>query len=776
MGRIIQRLNNDWLFKLGDADLKNKIIDLSEYTKVALPHSVELTPALSSGGVNYQGLCTYYKEMLMPSKLQDKKVIVEFDGAMGVTQLYINGEHVKTHYCGYTPLVMDLTSYIKWDEINSIALKLDNSDNEDVPPGKPQHALDFTYDGGLYREARISFIDQLHITHASLANEKAGGGIFVSYKQVSEESAIVHVKTHVQNETNKDKTFLISHRIVDALGECVKGYSEEVRLKMGEAKHFEADLKVENPQLWSPESPYLYDLETRIQCEDHVCDEVTTTIGIRTFKFTYDQGIIFNGVSRRISGANYHHTHVYIGNALPENLLRRDALKLRKAGFKNIRSHYPLTPGFVDACNEYGLTLIVSAPGWQWFKEGIFTERAKENVKNMVRWQRNNPCIIIWEPMLNESYMPENFKQELHQIVHEEYPYADCYTASDNGPTDIIYKGFDENMLDPEGDEYEKGDKHHKPVWVREYNDCPDDWDNQSCAWRVPRGFGEAGMLRAVDRALGLDPQSRRQNYINMVNDDKICGYGIWPGIEHNRGYQVTPCWGGVLDLYRVPKFTYHFFKSQQDIEEIGMTLFIANYWSEISSNDVVVYSNAERVRLYHNDELVEEIGPDLIAVKHPPFTFKNVRNRYKQRERSVIKVEALVNGEVVATQVKKSPGVQRRLQLEADFMGIPLQADGSDIVMIYCKVLDDEGNVVPMTADKYPIRFTVEGEGEIVGDEKIGANPICPEGGIAGILIRSTTKAGTIKVKAQMHWKQNALNAVKEDTLIFESKSLSFG
>ncbi|MEG0085591.1 MAG: glycoside hydrolase family 2 TIM barrel-domain containing protein [Niameybacter sp.] len=762
MTRIIEKLNNDWSFQLGDGNIQAK--------KVHLPHTVDLTPAISSGGVNYQGTCTYYKEMMMSEVLQDKKVILEFDGAMGVSKLFVNGQLAREHYCGYTPLVQDVTELLKWGVMNEIRVELDNSDNEDVPPGKPQHALDFTYDGGLYREARMHIVDPLHITHALLAEEVAGGGIFVSYKEVTKESAIVHIKTHVKNEYREAKTFTLTQQIVDAQQVCVGTSTQEVTLQGGEAQHFECDIQVDRPQLWSPETPYLYQVITQLNEAGKVYDEVTTTIGIRTFQFTYDQGILFNEEPRRLSGANYHASHVYIGNALPESVLRRDALKLRQAGFKNIRSHYPFAPGFVQACNEYGLTLIVSAPGWQWFKEGIFAERAKENVKDMVRWQRNNPAIIIWEPMLNESYMSESFKVDLHNIVHAEYPYNDCYTASDNGPTDILYKEFDENMLDPEGEEYVQGDVEHAPVWVREYNDRPDDWDNQSCAWRVPRGWGEEGMLRAVDRALGLDPQSRRQNYINMVNDNKICGYGIWPGIEHNRGYQVTPCWGGTLDLYRVPKFTYYFFQSQQDIEEAGVVLFIANYWSEISSDDVTVYSNAERVRLYHNDELVEEIGADDLAVKHPPFTFKNIRTRCKQRERSIIKVEALVGGEVVATQVRKSPGVQRSLQLEADFMDIPLRADGSDLVMVYCKVVDDVGNVVPMTADKYPIRFSVEGEGEIVGDDSIGANPICPEGGIAAVFVRATTTAGTIKVKAQMHWKQNAPSGVKPAELVFES------
>lgn len=764
MGHIIQSLNQNWFFKLGSEDLTQSSLEKKYYEKVNLPHSVTLTPAISSGGINYQGECVYYKALTFTDAEKNKKIILEFDGAMGVTEVYLNGKYFASHYCSYLPLVIDITDEVKFNEENIIALKLDNSDNGDVPPGTPQSSLDFTYEGGLYREARMHIVDKLYVTHALLADEQAGGGLFVSYEDVTEESATIKIKTHIKNEVKEAQTFKLIHELLDQEGNNVQTLISEHKLNLDEAKHFEQHMEVNAPQLWSMERPYLYKLITSI-VEGEICyDQITTTIGIRTFQFTVDKGLLFNGKSVKVPGANYHHTTVYIGNAMPASLLRRDALKLRQAGFKNIRSHYPLTPAFVEACDEYGMTMIVGAPGWQWFKEGIFETYAKDNVRKMVRWLRNHPSILIWEPLLNESYMPEAFKKAVHDIVHEEYPYRDCYTGSDDDVTDILYKNFFDEK-EPEEKVVLK-----KPIWVREYNDRPDDWNNQGCAWRVPRGWGEGPMLKTVERALGQDAQCQRQNYVNMVNDDAICGYGLWPAIEYNRGYHVAPCWGGVLDLYRVPKFAYYFFKSQQDRAESGVILFIANYWSEISANDVVVYSNAERVRLYHNDTFIEEIGPDDVKVQYPPFTFKDVRNRCKKRERSVIKVEALIDGEVVATEVRQSPGIQKQLKLEADFMGIPLKADGSDIVMVYCKVLDEEGNVVPFTADSYPILFTVEGEGEIIGDASIGANPICPEGGIATIMVRSTQKAGPIKVKAELFWKQPIAKGVQGDSLIFES------
>lgn len=156
------------------------------------------------------------------------------------------------------------------------------------------------------------------------------------------------------------------------------------------------------------------------------------------------------------------------------------------------------------------------------------------------------------------------------------------------------------------------------------------------------------------------------------------------------------------------------------------------------------------KVRLYHNDVLVEARKPEPIAIPHPPFIFKDMK-KYLTRERTQIRVEGLIDGKEVATDTRDSPGVPKKLILEADFMGYPLKADGSDLVMIYCKVIDEDGNVTPMTADHQLIRFEVGGEGKIIGDQTIGANPIKPVLGQTGILVQATRKAEKIFIKATL-------------------------
>ena len=748
MKRQIIDINKDWYFSLGD---NNK------YEIVTLPHCVKLTPYISSGNRNYQGICNYYKNLYIPLDFADKNLTIEFEGAMGVTELYVNNQLIKTSYCSYIPLVADITSYVKYGENNIISLKLDNSDNEEVPPGKPQGSLDFTYEGGLYRKATLTVTNKIQITHPLLENEIAGGGVFVWFEDVLQPICNVVIKTHIKNSNKNKKNIIVEYYIKDD-DEIVNSIS--TNLSIEDKVYSQVKLQVKNPKLWDIFTPNLYKLEIKIYENKQLIDDYSLDIGIRTFKYTSDKGILFNGKYKKIQGGNYHHTYPYIGNALPDSLMERDLIKLARINTQNIRSHYPFPKVFTDLCNQMGITLIVSAPGWQWFKDGIFLERAYKNVRDMVRWQRNNPCVILWEPILNESMMTYEFQENVHNIVHEEYPYSDCYTASDHGPTDVSYSLYDPGMLQPETITTftkkieEKKFEKIKPVWVREYGDSPDNWDDHNCSWRTYRGLGDYAMVRAVERMMGLDPQNQNYHYMNCLNKPEISGFGIWPAIEHNRGYHVNPCYGGYLDMFRLPKFTYHFMESEQDVDKAGVKLFIANYWSEISPSDVTVYSNAQKVRLYHDEILVGEEKPIDCSVKHPPFVFKNVR-QYKRRARATLKAQAIIDGEIVAETMITSPGTPKKLKLKIDTEGIPPKADGNDILLVHCHIQDNLNQTVPFMGDRHPILFEIEGEGSIIGDSDIGANPICADAGIATVMIRTTHKKGDIKLSARMLWEQ---------------------
>lgn len=752
----ITDMNRGWQFCLG-GEWKEK-----EAEAVCFPHPVSITPAISSGGRNYQGKCIYQKNLFVPKEYEGKKIILEFEGLMGVSRLSVNGTFVKEHLCGYTPFVIDLSDCLIYGRDNLLRIDLDNSDNPDVPPGKPQADLDFTYEGGIYRQATLSVFEPLYITHPLLENEVAGGGVFVHYENVSNESADVCVKVQTRNEFGIDRNYVLRVTLTDADGVKIAETNINNTLKSGASEYSEVVFNVKNPRLWSIDSPYLYKLSCQTVLDGAVLHNIDTEIGIRTFYFTMDDGVIFNGVSHRFSGVNYHQTWPYIGNAVPDGLLIRDMMKLKEMGCENIRSHYPFSHAVTDACNRLGMTMIVSNPGWQFVGGELFMERTYQNVREITRWQRNNPCIILWEPILNESGMTFEMQERFHNIVHEEYPYADCYTASDFGPTDVTYQDFMANMVGFEG--YGNSEKRkNTPIWTREYGDAPDNWHDHNTVWRVPRGFGDFPQVESINRLLARYQNSEDaevRNYAELRNMKNRCGYGIWPGISHNRGYHMNPCYGGHLDMFRVPKFSYYFMKSQQDRSVIGDVLFIANWWCDVSPDDVMVISNAERVELIVDGESMGIQTPDELKfpVNHPPFTFKGARMNYKKRfnyndVRSELVARAYVGDTVVAETKVKTPGVPKSLKLEADLMGMPLYANGADVVAVRCYICDIDGQVNPFAGDGHPVYLEVEGEGEIIGDISLLANPIFPEAGVATFLVKTTEKAGEIKLKARLYF-----------------------
>lgn len=749
-------INQNWQFTLGDVTNAHlTTFDDYLWEEVHLPHCVEIAPIISSGGRNYQGVCRYRKHFDLEKITDNERVIIEFEGAMHVLEVWINEQQLDTHYCGYTPAVYDITPYVSYTETNIISVRLDNSDRSDVPPGKMQEHLDFAYEGGLYRGVALTQKSPLHITHPVLENRIAGGGIFITTDNVSKDSATVNIQAHVRNNTSIIMSYDVKHTILDKEGKVVGEISSLYQLNTGDEHQATQTIELTNPKLWHPHSPYLYQVKTEVVRNGIVMDNVTTSFGIRYFTFTKDRGFVINGEKLKVSGANYHQTYIHVGNAMPTSMLKRDARKYREAGMIHIRSHYPFASAFIDECDQLGIMLIISSPGWQYYEEGIFVDRVKKNLRDIVRWLRNHPSIILWEPALNETHMPEDFQQELHDIVHEEYPVTPCFTGSDTGFSDVVYKDFDPGMLGPKSEHYDPEaylaikERFDKPRWVREYGDYPDNWTDQSCAWRVPRAWGEEIMLKQVRRMI-WDKYKWLQNYRTVYNDESLCGFGMWPGMEHNRGYHMNPCWGGFLDLQRIPKYSFYFYKSQRDPDESldgidsGAMVYIANSWSEVSPDDITVYSNCERVRLYHNDELVEERLPDDVPIKHPPFTFKN--NFYYGRERSEIRVEGIIGDKVVAVDSRFSLGVPKKLQLECDTMGIKLKADGSDLMFVRLNVLDDRDSIVPLTMDAHDVVFTVEGAGKIIGDHIKR-----PEMGQTGVLIQSTTEPGTITVKAEL-------------------------
>ena len=724
-------------------------------------------PAEASGCRNYQGIVWYRKHFVLPKECAGRDVTLHFEAIMGKQTIYLNGKKVKEHEGGYLPITISLSAFgLSAGDECVVAIMADNSDDKTYPPGKKQMTLDFAYHGGIYRDVWLIAKNKVAITDALEENKVAGGGIFVHYANISEKSAEVFVNTEVRNSNTRPHTITIESSLVPSVA-VPQQQTKQTKLKLqaGEARTITQRFLVKNPKLWSPETPYLYDIATRIKEGKQTLDGGITRIGIHSFEFVRTDdaqgrqpGFYLNGKKyHQLIGANRHQDFAYVGNALPNSQQWRDAKRLRNLGFTIIRvAHYPQDPSFMDACDELGLFVIVATPGWQyWNKDAGWDEKVHQNTRAIIRRDRNHPSVLMWEPILNETRYPEDFALKALQITKDEYPYpyrpaaaADMHSAGVAANYDVVYGWPGDDFA---SDNLPVGDpaKVHQCIFTREFGELVDDWYAHNNLNRASRSWGERPMLM---QAMSLH-QSTEELF---KTTGQFIGGCQWHPFDHQRGYHPDPYWGGDYDAFRQPKTAQSMFVAVLQPPTQQPVVSIAHEMTQFSEKDVTVFSNCDSVRLtmYGGEHSWTQAAEKGVALFKDAWDFFEARNwSYTKKNWQNVKMvaEGIVDGKVVCTTEKMPSRRSTKLRLYADEMGKPLVADGSDFIVVVCEVTDDLGHVRRLAKEN--IVFSVEGEGEIIGDANINANPRAVEWGSAPVLIRSTKKAGKIKVKAEVQF-----------------------
>lgn len=782
----VSSFNPDWRFHRGDVPGAEAVsFDDSQWEIVSTPHTVQLMPAEASGCRNYQGVAWYRKHFVAPAGPVTELM---FEAVMGRQRFYVNGQLVREHEGGYLPVTINLTEAgVKPGDNVVVAVMADNSDDKTYPPGKKQMTLDFCYHGGIYRDVWMRQRPQVYITDAVEENRTAAGGIFVHYADISQKSAGVYVNTDIRNGLSVPSRVTVTNILTDAAGRIVKKWVKKSVVSANGFITLTQGSTISHPQLWSPEHPYLYTLQTTVSSAAGV-DKATTRIGIRSFEFRGKEGFWLNGSRyRQFVGANRHQDFAYVGNAVPNSQQWRDARRLKDAGFNIIRvAHYPQDPAFMDACDELGIFVIVATPGWQyWNKAPEFAEKVHQNTRSIIRRDRNHPSVLMWEPILNETRYPEDFAIEALRITRDEYPYpyrpvaaADLHSAGVLDNYDVVYAWPGDDEADNvKGKEYEeKAISLGKNMFTREFGEYVDDWYAHNNLNRASRSWGEIPQLK---QALSLSNTTCDQHRTTGL----FLGGCQWHPFDHQRGYHPDPYWGGIYDAFRQPKTAFYMFRSQIPAREDTAFVYIAHEMGQFSEPDVVVFSNCDSVRLSMYDgemswtlpvrhhkvmrdqgsasvETLEGMmsNEDMMPYNAPvifrdAWDFWHARQfSYKGRNWQKVNMTAkgIIGGKVMATDRRMPSRRSTKLRLYADERGHQLVADGSDFIVVVCEVTDDSGNVRRLAKDE--IRFTVTGEGTIIGDgEGIGANPRQVEWGSAPILIRSTQKAGKIHIHADV-------------------------
>lgn len=786
-GRSVYSMNPAWkLYKGALSDASATHFDDSDWQVVSLPDGIEYLPTEASGCINYQGEVWYRKHFTPDAALKGKQLFLHFEAIMGKSKIYVNGKLLKEHFGGYLPAVVDITESINWDKENVIAVMADNSDDPDYAPGKPQDVLDFSYFGGIYRDCWLIAHNDVYITDPNFENEKAGGGVFVAYDRVSEKSADVLLKTHLRNNAKRTFKGEIEYQLQTPDGKTVASAKEAVRIAPGKSVSKKSQTTVENPRLWSPENPRLYNLFVRVRDEKgNVVDGYRKRIGIRSIEFKGEDGFWLNGTpyEKPLIGANRHQDFAVVGNAVSNNIHWRDAKKLRDAGLKVIRNaHCPQDPAFMDACDELGLFVIVNTPGWQFWNDApIFGQRVYQDIRNMVRRDRNHASVWLWEPILNETWYPADFAKNTRDIVDEEYPYPYCYSGCDTEARGKEY--FPVLFTHPANADKKWALKHAdktKTYFTREWGDNVDDWNSHNSPSRVARNWGEEPML--VQARHYANPPYPYTSYNALYETGRQhVGGCLWHSFDHQRGYHPDPFYGGLMDVFRQPKYSYYMFQAQREpqktdlIAETGPMVFIAHEMTPFSNKNVEVYSNCEEVRLSVNNggkQYTYTKPTKTSGIPSPIITFEDVFDFMADKKLSSAKrqqdvfmlAEGLIDGKVVATHEVRPARRPEKVVLWVDNENTDLIADGSDFVTVVAGIADKNGNIKKL--NNYHIRFAVAGEGRILGDSSVFANPAPVKWGTAPVLIQSTTIPGEIKVTAMVQFEGSQMPVSAELTL----------
>lgn len=735
--------NDGWQFAITDDALETQGTDGVTWEQVSLPHTPQITEKTVLD--QWQGTCWYQKQFDLPSSMKGQLLFLKFDGAMNECDVWINGEHVASHLGGYLPVVLDFTKFAKFGDSNMVLVRLKNTDNPITGP-KPLKNLDFCTYGGLYRDAFLISKNPLHITDPIFANKTASGGIFVSYPEVSKEKAMIQVQVHVQNSGKKAESFSTQIELWDGNTLISSVLSKKIEVTGMADTEVVLTMPIADPNLWSPRSPSLYVLKTKLVAGGRMVDSEEMKIGIRQIEITKD-GFKINGEKMYLRGVNRHQEYPYVGYALSNEAQYRDAYKIKSAGFDYVRlSHYPQSSAFMDACDELGLLTLDAILGWQYFsRDEAFQNQTIQTCRDLVRRDRNHPSVMAWEASLNESWMDESFIDKAHAAVHEEYPGPQCYSA---GWQKYGYDIFVEARQHRLGHYQDSG----KPYIVSEYGDWEyyaqnagfnqESWGNLMQSERSSRQLISDGEVRLLQQATNIQ-EAHNDNFTTSAFAD-----GYWAMFDYNRGYSGDLESSGIMTIDRLPKFSYYFFQSQRSPIEInemfesGPMVHIASWWNEQSPLAVRVFSNCSEVELFLNGKSLGRQQPDENAMSSnlafPPFTF-----RLSQYESGELTAKGYINEKEMVSHSVKTAGEAQKLALELDESGKPAKCGVNDVLFVHAKLVDEQGNVI--RTNDLDVKFEIAlGDAQLISPVVINA-----EAGIASALVR-IGNASDVQIKAE--------------------------
>ncbi|MRT91976.1 glycoside hydrolase family 2 TIM barrel-domain containing protein [Ancylomarina sp. 16SWW S1-10-2] len=738
------RVPHDWAIygpfdSKNDAQSKKVVADGEKKRKLRLGRTA---------GLPYMGIGWYRKSFEVVENNADKKLNVEFDGAMSHAKVYLNGNFVGEWPYGYTSFSFDISKFSKVGE-NVLAVRLEN---------KPQSSR--WYPGaGLYRNVRLVYTNKAHVKH---------WGTNITTPQVSEKMAEVKIKTTV---VGSDKCTLLTE-IYDSNKLLVA--TKESESISGDEKELEQSLQVKNPQFWSIETPVIYTVLSKVIREGKILDVYKSSFGVRSFKFTSNDGLHLNGKRLQVQGVCMHHDLGPLGSAVNISALHRQLVILKGMGCNAIRtSHNSPTPELLSLCDTMGF-LVMDEAFDEW-KKGknkngythLWDDWAEKDLMALIHRDRNHPSVFMWSVgnEILEQFTDDGWKRAkfLVDIAHRE----------DSSRPVTIGMNREAPALNNFAAQFDlKGWNYHTHLypWLKETHP---DWsfiasETQSTVSSrgyfdlddVPRKHYVRENLQCSDYALDYCNWSNTPDVGFAMLDDNpfVAGEFVWTGFDYlgepspyNLQWPTKNSYFGIVDLCGFPKSVYYLYKARWSKENV---LHILPHWNwdqtKVKTVPVHVFTNFNSAELFVNGK---SYG---VRTKNP----KEVYERYRlvwddvKYEPGEVKVVAFdENGKTAMESSIKTASEPYALQLVSKYAKI--KADGESLSFVEVNVVDKDGNFCP-TAN-LSIKFSVEGAGTFHAAGNGNSTDITPFqsnvrncfNGKCLVMLQSSEKAGTISLTA---------------------------
>ena len=746
--------------------------------EVRLPHTSREVPYHYFDESEYQMNCGYRKVIVPEDAWKNKVVLMTVEAAAHESEVFLNGESIYKHCCGYTAYTIDITNFLKWNEENILVIRVDSRETLNQPPFG--NVIDYMTFGGLYREVYLEIKETSYIKDVFPK--------VIELKNIDKTKMIADAVLVCEVEINNPENTVVIQELYDDSEQLIGTFTD---VKNGNI--------VKKVHLWNLDKPALYRLRTKLLKEDTVIDEKVERIGFRTVEFR-DDGLYLNDEKIKIRGLNRHQSFPYVGYAMPKSMQRQDAKILKEElGVNAVRtSHYPQSHYFLEACDELGLLVFTEIPGWQHIGDENWKKQAIKNTEDMVKQYRNHPSIFLWGVRINESIDDDDFYIRTNEAAHK---------LDNTRPTSGVRYLQKSSLLED----------------VYAFNDFSHDGTNngtlkkQDVTPDMKKGYFISEFNGHMYPTKSFDAEDHRVEHMlrhvrvmdSYYGKDDIGGGFGWCMFDYNThkdfGSGDRICYHGVLDMFRNPKLAASVYSAQKKplsendvMLEISSSMDIGEHPACLMK-DVYVVTNADSVRVYKNDYFIgeynsssseyknlpygpiriddfigdlmekrdeyshkkaEDIKKVLLAVNkygraHLPLKIKLLAAKcmllYKMKEENATQLynkyvgdwggtsttyrfEAVWQGKVVKV-VEKSP--MSKISLKVDVSSQNLCEDSTyDVAAVRISAVSETGATLPFYSG--PVQLKADGPMELIGPSSIALH-----GGMGGTYVKSVNQSG---------------------------------